>query len=47
MPKTLCGVRALIAIVALGLAACSSSHLLPPETQGPPAMVDDGCARRL
>jgi hypothetical protein len=29
------------------LAGCSSSHLLPPEPQGPPAMVDDGGEPRL
>ena len=38
----------LIASVAVAsLAACSSSHLLPPESQGPPAMVNDGGQPRL
>ena len=29
------------------LCACSSSHLLPPEPQGPPAMVADGDQPRI
>ncbi len=34
-------------LTCLVLAGCSSSHLLPPETQGPPAMVADGEQPRL
>lgn len=37
----------LVAIAALLLAACNSSHFEPSEMQGPPAMVDDGGKPRL
>lgn len=36
------GIRFLLLSGLVWLTACSSSHLLPPETQGAPAMVDDG-----
>lgn len=37
----------LLAGALLFLGACSSSHLEPPEVQGPPAMVEDGGKPRL
>jgi hypothetical protein len=49
MQRMMRGIRRLLLTGAalLTLSACSSSHLLPPEPQGPAAMVADGEQPRL